>query len=173
MDFFPPGVLDARPDLHTFRSEWYVRHLVAMQEQPLYPPSDGSLCCYRLLYLPTFRHPVVVRLAPTETAWRATCKRTNGFGGYDAGQLAIESEHSLTKAETQRFSRLLDDSGFWVLPTAEVSAGLDGTQVILEGVRNGKYHVVDRWSPRQTAYAELSNCILGLCPTCLNANGKD
>ena len=27
--------------------------------------------------------------------------------------------------------------------------GVDGAQWIIEGVRNGTYHVVDRWSPRE------------------------
>ena len=31
----------------------------------------------------------------------------------------------------------------------EKEVHLDGAQWILEGVRNGKYHVVDRWSPEK------------------------
>jgi hypothetical protein len=37
----------------------------------------------------------------------------------------------------------------------------DGDQLIVEGVRGGKYHVVDRWMP-DPAYAELCRYMLDL-----------
>jgi hypothetical protein len=40
--------------------------------------------------------------------------------------------------------------GFWELVTHEdsVDSGPDGSQWIIEGTKDGKYHVVDRWSPK-------------------------
>jgi hypothetical protein len=45
----------------------------------------------------------------------------------------------------------LDSANFWNTPTLpdadENAVELDGAQWIIEGIRNGKYHIVDRWSP--------------------------
>jgi hypothetical protein len=40
--------------------------------------------------------------------------------------------------------------------------GNDGSQWIIEGVRNGKYNVVDRWTPRDSAYQELGMFLINL-----------
>ncbi len=46
--------------------------------------------------------------------------------------------------------------GFWILPTSNQSTpGLDGAQWILEGVNVGKYHVVNRWSPKDGQSRQL------------------
>ena len=36
---------------------------------------------------------------------------------------------------------------FWKLPSIQEDRGVDGAQWIIEGARNGTYHIVDRWSP--------------------------
>lgn len=163
MEFFPANSLDPRPDLHAFRDRWYVSHLLAMQERPLYPPAPDRPPVYRLLFLPTFRQPAVVRLAEVGGVWRAVCKRSDGRGGYSPGQLAGEAERELARAEAKHFARLLKRVGFWDMPSSEDMAGLDGSQAVLEGARAGGYHMVDRWSPYGTPYAELVEFLLGLC----------
>jgi len=163
MEFFPANTLDPRPDLHAFKHRWYVSYLLAMQERPLHPPEPGQPSVYRLLFLPTFRQPAVVRLTEANGGWRAVCKRSDGLGGYSAGRLAGEAERGLSRAEAKRFARLLDRVGFWGMPSSEDSAGLDGSQAVMEGARAGHYHVVDRWSPHGTPYADLVEFLLGLC----------
>jgi hypothetical protein len=163
MEFFPQGTLDDRPDGHAFRVNWYVPHLLSMQEQPLYPAVVDRPAVYRLLFLPTFGHPVVVRL--TEAAgggWRVVCKRSDGRGGYGPGPLVSQQERDLLPAEARQLGRLLEGAGFWVTPSFKETEGLDGSQAVLEGVCEGRYHVVDRWSPRGTPYAELVQFLLKL-----------
>lgn len=164
MDFFPSGALDPRPELHTFKNRWYVSHLLAMREQPMYPPSAVQSESYRLLYLPTFEHPTAVRLTNSKEGWITTCKRSDGLGGYGAGQFAAESERHLSQVEVQQLSSLLFGFDFWALPSSEQDSGCDGTQAILEGVCGGVYHVVDRWCPHGTPYAEMVEFLLSLCP---------
>jgi len=36
------------------------------------------------------------------------------------------------------------------------SLGLDGVQWIIEGVKNGNYHIVDHWAPRAGKYWKYS-----------------
>ena len=163
MEFFPPGALDDRPHLHAFRDRWYVAHLLAMQERPLNSSVADQSAVYRLLFLPTFRQPSVVRLTEAGGLWTVVCKRSSGRGGYSSGRLAGERERELSQAEGNQFRRLLDRVAFWEMPSFEDSCGLDGAQAVLEGVRAGGYHVVDRWSPHSTPYAELVEFLLRLC----------
>src|SRR5262245_58215416 len=107
MQFFPENALDDRPDLHAFRDRWYVSHLLAMEERPLYPPTTDQSPVYRLLFLPTFRQPGVVRLTAAGGTWRAVCKRSNGQGGYSPGRLAGAAEQELSRAEAKQFARRL------------------------------------------------------------------
>ncbi len=37
---------------------------------------------------------------------------------------------------------------------------MDGSQWVLEGVRDGRYHVVDRWSPESGLYRETCLILL-------------
>jgi hypothetical protein len=55
----------------------------------------------------------------------------------------------------------LDDSCYWQLATQDDSMdGNDGARWILEGVKGGRYHIVDRWTPQNGSYREL--CLYAL-----------
>jgi hypothetical protein len=57
--------------------------------------------------------------------------------------------------------RNLEQAAFWDMPTALGDVGLDGDQLIIEGITAGKYHVVDRWRA-DPAYETLCRQILDL-----------
>jgi hypothetical protein len=160
--FFPPGSLDSRTDLHASRGSRYASYLATMGEKPLYPPLADSPPTYRLLYLPTFREPLVVRVTEATHSWRVVCKRSDGLGGYFTGQLVGSGERSLSRAEVKQFRRRLDRVGFWEMPSFDGVFGLDGTRCVIEGMSAGRYHVVDRWSPCGTPYAELVKFLVGV-----------
>jgi len=46
---------------------------------------------------------------------------------------------------------VIENANFWNLPTLPDTnkhiVQLDGAQWIVEGIRNGDYHIIDRWSP--------------------------
>jgi hypothetical protein len=58
-------------------------------------------------------------------------------------------------------------------PPAQNLYHMDGTQWILEGTENNKYHVVDRWSPRGTAYEYLCRCLMELSPVKVDQDAKN
>jgi hypothetical protein len=159
MEFFLPGTLCGDPSSHDFRARWYGKHLDAMQESPLHTATAGPEV-YRLLFLPTFSPPHVVRLEYVADDWRATFKRSNGLGGYEAGSLEVESTRPLFIYEKKQFVALLEASEFWTMASFDETLGLDGSQAVIEGVRDGRYHVVDRWTPHGTPYARLVECLL-------------
>jgi hypothetical protein len=146
------------------RESWYSKYLAAMNEDSLRALSrrHPNATIYRLLWLPTFHHPVSVRIERAGEGARLYGKVLDGKGGYDPGQLAIDRSLTLDAQRWNRLEQLLDESAYWELPTRLADdGGCDGDQLIVEGVRAGKYHVVDRWDP-DPIYKELCHYMLGL-----------
>ena len=147
--FFPAGAFSERQDLG-FRDEWYSKHLAAMGEPslPALAQRDRDATVYRLLWLPSFHHPVCVRIERTGEGARLHAKVLDGKGGYEPGQIAIDRILTLDAEQWNHLDRLLQEAAFWEMPTQlEDDGGCDGDQLIVEGVNGGKYHVVDRWEP--------------------------
>jgi hypothetical protein len=142
--YFPPE----------FKSQGYSDYLRALREPSLWETSKRDVLAeeYRFLYLRSFRyHPISVRLVlnPDKTATLIS-KETGGQSG-KPGRLIRNRKTYLAKLQTEAFLTALKDLSFWNLPTVLVENNdvvqLDGAQWILEGVKQGRYHIVDRWSP--------------------------
>jgi len=73
---------------------------------------------------------------------------SSGTGGYDPGKLVLDHTRQITKEQTASLLLKVETAAFWGLPTNETTGGRDGAKWIIEGVRQGDYHIVDRWSPR-------------------------
>jgi hypothetical protein len=162
--FFPKGSLDTRPDLDKFTAEWFSSYLERMEEPPLYPPSAALSMTFRLLCLPTWDHPSVVRIEAYGTTWRLLGKQTNGDGGFEAGRIDRRERRLLTQEEANRVAGILPYLRFWELPAFTEDDGCDGTTWVLEGVNRGRYHVVHRWMPEWgDTFGEFCLMLLGLC----------
>ena len=55
----------------------------------------------------------------------------------------------LNKNETQEFIDLLSTNAYWNLPKEIERLGLDGHEVVIEGIKDGEYHIVNRWVPEE------------------------
>jgi hypothetical protein len=86
-----------------------------------------------------------------------TTKVSDGAGGYKPGKLIENASRPLIQRQTDEFLANVKRFQFWELPTHETSAtvGCDGSQWIIEGVKGGKYHVVDRWTPAKGPVHDL------------------
>jgi hypothetical protein len=145
--YFPPGVLDPKPDSEAFTIGWYSKTLQALKEPSLWE--------YRFLWLRSFDEPIAVRLIVTDRGGRLVSKMTSGKGGYGPGHLILHRE-SLLSQQVPVFLDAIQELHFWDLPTRKpeviradgsIETGVDGARWIIEGVKHGRYHVVDRWSP--------------------------
>ena len=70
-----------------------------------------------------------------------------GSGGYDPGTVAARGERAVAQGEAAAFRKLFAAAGFWNERTQDPSTGRDGSTWVLEVLRGGRYHVVERWSP--------------------------
>lgn len=150
--YFPTGGGDRFP------ADWYSKHLRALKEPSLWELSkkDPTAEVYRFLYLRTFHQPIAVRITVAGPAGRLVAKKASGQGGYAPGHLVYKRESVIPEIQAVVLGAI-DESHFWDLPTEKeppeirpdgtVEIGVDGAQWIVEGVKNGKYHVIDRWSP--------------------------
>ena len=82
---------------------------------------------------------------------------------YQSPEKIIEKKHSVTEPEERTFLALLDDTGFWILPSLQRENVLDATVWTLEGIQNGRYHAV---SKTRTASDPLHGCLQGLGRVC-------
>ena len=149
--YFPQGVLEDNERGDSFRSQWYSKQLKALQEPSLFQMSkDSKVESYRFVWLRTFHHPVIVRVdIKADGSAELTTKVSSGAGGYEPGKLIENASRPLVQRQTDKFLGTVKRLQFWELPTYEISEGVgcDGSQWIIEGVKDGKYHVVDRWTP--------------------------
>jgi len=109
------------------------------------------------LWLRTFHHPMAIRVeVQSDGTSRLITKMASGAGGNDPGKLIQNDSATLTKEQTELFLRTIEEKGFWKLPSRDDSRmGCDGAQWIIEGIKNGTYHFVDRWTPEDGEVREI------------------
>jgi hypothetical protein len=163
--YFPTGVFAANPVLSDFCDQWYSKHLRAMGAESLLASSaDKQTRAYRFLWLRTFHHPIsiLLRIRP-DGSGQLDSVELNGHGGFDPGTIMTTQIVEVSKDQVNQFEGFIGAADFWASPTPNQNlTGRDGAQWILEGVKEQKYHVVDRWTPKDGAYREACLYLLGL-----------
>jgi hypothetical protein len=147
--------------------------------------NDRSIRVYRFLWLPSFHRPITVRLTINSDGSASIVTRivdkhggllataeTAGIERRDTMKLVLNTTTQASRDQVQKVLDQIQDLGFWSMPTEEPPSAphtsgtkneastvalppLDGARWILEGVSDGRYHVVDRWSPGNDSYAQL------------------
>lgn len=153
-EYFPPGVLGRTAQEHEFLANRYSRYLKALHEPSLWELSrrDPKVEVYRFLWLRSSHHPISVRLVvrASGSGWIHS-NMTSGQGGHEPGRILRYSVSWLTKGKTRSFLDELQSADFWNLPAlpavVDTGSALDGAQWIVEGVKDGRYQVIDRRSP--------------------------
>ncbi|MBK8466725.1 MAG: hypothetical protein IPL32_12925 [Chloracidobacterium sp.] len=131
-------------------------------EDPVLPVEDSNTEIYRITFIPTFHNPIKIRVEKHKNNYVLIAKRLSGQGGYDAGELKVEKKRTLGRKEWDRLLDLLRKASFWELPylekkqepneKGEVTICLDGSEWVIEGSRNGQYHVVNRYCPEVKSF---------------------
>jgi hypothetical protein len=154
--FFPKSSLDLRGD--DFKAKWYSTQLRGLQEPSLFAlATNREAESYRFLWLRSFHHPIAVRVdVQADGSWVLVTKVASGAGGYSPGALTTNTSRQLTTQEAQSFRSKVEDGGFWNAPNpVNDQTGTDGSEWVIEGVKAGRYHVIDRWSPTNGPAHEL------------------
>lgn len=131
-----------------FVLDWYSGHLKAMDEGALYPlMKDKNAVVYRFTCLRTFHHPFAIKVTKTKDGFELVRKVLSGKGGYDPGVIEESVKSELKPEAVEELESHLVAIKFRDLKSTVDDGGLDGSQWIVEVVRDGEYKVVDRWTP--------------------------
>lgn len=164
--YFPVGLFSKYPELSDWEARWYASELRALNEPPLLEGKARHSVVYRFLLIPSFSPSLAIRLVvnPDGTGTLVAKLRANSRGGTEAAP--AEETVSVSSEQVGKFEDLLDESNFWCLPTKwDLVRGADGEEWILEARKNGKYHVVDRWSGwRGVSYSQAYEYMRELSP---------
>ena len=162
--YFPRGMYAyGWQDRESFLNEWYGKHLKAMREPSLLKESRSETEVYRFLWLRSFHNPIAVRVDRNGSNVNLVVKKLSGAGGYDPGKLIVSKNLRLDQGQWCEFMGMLERAKYWNEPLDDANgAHIDGAQWILEGVREGRYHAVDRWTPDDGAFREACVYLLEL-----------
>lgn len=104
---------------------------------------DREAAAYRFVWVPTFHHPVSVRVDRNGRAVRLRARVLDGMGGYEPGQIAIDRSLDLSGAQWDQLEQLAAQAGFWGAagwaPRHPGSDIADGDLLVIEGVKAGQY----------------------------------
>jgi hypothetical protein len=144
--YFPIKTKADGEGVSAFESKWYGKSLERMNE-PRLPEftKDVSADIYRIMILPTWGNPIVVRVQRHGELYSLSARRLDGQGGYDPGKLAESKDIELGADDSKTLGGLIQNLNFFQLSTEKDIYGHDGDEWIIEGVSRGKYHVVQRW----------------------------
>lgn len=159
-EYFPKLAFDSDERIHSLHANWYSRELKALDEPPLLETSKViEEQTFRFTWLRSFSNPIAIRLV-IDSHERGTLHIKVGLRPANS---KFESRTvEITEAEIAKFLKKVSAAGFWNLPSRDDRRGFDGSRWIIEGVTQGRYHVVDRWSPNSGSYQNLGLLLIQL-----------
>lgn len=148
-----------------FVRNWYTRAFVSLGQPSLYARRVGQgVATYRMTRLPSFSGPSsmtvtldtqgrahlifrsIGRSGPSclEEAEAQGLIRFSNDADMTCGPLTVD-RRDLGRADSRTLIAWFERRAFWEGVTNDDVIGLDGCQMLTEGLVNGRYHVVDRW----------------------------
>ena len=163
--YFPIKSLTVDSGLDAPAADWYGKILARMAE-PKLPDlaTNKGLVIYRFTIIPTWGNPVSVRVQQEGKALKLWAKSLSGKRHHDQDKLTEQKERILSEKDSKEFLQTLSALSFFKMPTEEDERGLDGDEWILEGVKEGRYHVVVRWCAN--SYKTKERGLAGFVKTC-------
>ncbi len=150
--YFPPGNYAEKKvgdhlHLHKFTNTWYSLTLKNCEEPVLYN-YKGLDEIYRVTWLRAFHYPVVFRFQKQGFNFLLTTKVLLERNDEYPDELETNTTTSVSFFKWYKFKSKLAEADFWKLDFKDADAEpMDGSRWIVEGVNEGKYHMIERWFP--------------------------
>jgi hypothetical protein len=156
-EYFPKRIFRDKTVRDESISKWYGGQLSALEESSIWAQRGTKKEIYRFTWLRTFHNPIAVRLEMSDDGTGVLfLKRCDGAGGYKPGKLILNKSAIISKEEMDNVKKKFDKLNFWEQSSRDPGeGGMDGAQWIFEGLRDGKYHLVDRWTPEKGPIYEI------------------
>ena len=160
-------------DVPPFFVEWFSKNLRAMDEPSLLSGNAFDET-YRFLWLRSFHRPIVVRVWRAGDKYSLAAKELDGAGGYPPGNVIVNKSRPLTLEEWITFMRLLEQACFWNLAPEDINTRPnDGAEWVVEGVKQGRYPVIDVFSPNSGSYRDACIYLLKIADLGIDEKSKD
>ncbi len=154
LDIVPP-IIQGSGD---FTDAWFSEQLFALGESDL---RDNPKEAYRFTYIPAFFEPYTIRLEiDKEGNGRLFYSKCDAPISSSGGDIAKQAEKEMSKSDCSKLLTTIKQYDFWTLPMTDERIGLDGSEWLIEGVKNGKYHFIYRWSPKEGAAFEIGKSFM-------------
>jgi hypothetical protein len=135
--------------LDSFVNTWYSQMLYFLKEPILYS-YKGDKEIYRFTWLRSFHHPVIVRIEKQSNIIRLFAKVSNGAGGFEPGKIIVDTTFDVAVKEWDDLKKKIVEVKFWEIPTeSKKHNGKDGSEWIIEGIKDNMYHMAIRWTPNK------------------------
>ena len=146
-DYFPAAHVQGSYELHELIAESYCSVLNQFLEPALYSPDerDSHKEAYRILCIPTYDHPYLLRLTRDADHIAAVYKEVERLDIYSLGRIKRTRSVALTPQHWDDLEHLLERYHFWTVPLHGESSGKDGEDWLMEGVRGPRYRAFTRW----------------------------
>jgi len=154
--YFPARTIDTYPRSDDYIVRCYSDELVKLHEPSLFESAkDNQNETYRFTYLRAFNEPIAIRMVVQPDGLASLhVKRAPRKNGKKILP-AVDQTITLSKEEVDSVLARVSQSNFWTLSPQREQAGLDGSAWIVEGVKDGKYHLIVRWSPRKGDFRKI------------------
>lgn len=123
-------------------------HLRAMNEPSLWKLSQKkqTATIYRFLWLRGAGKPVCIRLTRTGDSFDLHVGGHDGSSGLTAGRQNLDRNLRISAKQGEKILAEVQKSNFWKAPVEvkETRGIADGDGIVIEGTKDGKYHVIDR-----------------------------
>ncbi len=145
--FFPTSDRGSDKTISSFEAEWYSKNLRLMKEDSLYARhGEKEAEIYRFTLLPTWGEPRCVAIERNKNELIIIRHSRLDGDGFFEGQLVEKEKDELNGKTFDKFTDLFNKIEFPNQTTNDPMLGLDGSQWILERLKNGEYHIVVRWT---------------------------
>jgi bifunctional DNA-binding transcriptional regulator/antitoxin component of YhaV-PrlF toxin-antitoxin module len=166
--YFPELVfLPKNKEVNSIIDDMTSVHLKAMEEPSLWKLSqkDRTASVYRFLWLASGEHPICIRLTRTSKTFVLHVARHDGPPGLTAGRSTINKDVKINVQHGEKLVAEVQKTKFWTSPVeVKESRGIaDGDVIVIEGVKDGKYHALRRaGSVTGESYKEFCRSLLEL-----------
>lgn len=114
----------------------------------------------RFTELPSFDHPIVIRMERYRRGFLITATKLSGAGGYYPGESYGRVRRTLTGKRAEQFEKLLRHTRIVEQSATQCDIGFDGSSWIIEIVDRNGYHYINRWSPDSGPVLEVGQFMM-------------
>jgi hypothetical protein len=145
--YFPKNSFHEKDGLDAFVQGWYGSQIDILDGEILIDIQNKNVI--RFTCLRTFHNPFSIKVT-WDNSFNIVLEYSlaDGAGGYRPGVVIKHSVKEISKNELNYLLNLISQQHFYDQETVVDDNGHDGSQWIIEINIDGRYKVVDRWTPR-------------------------